>query len=183
MSFRFLIPFYQSYARSGEFTRAKRVRFALLDNLIDYSVAVIAFSVFAIYLVATKTFKLAALFGLVMALANAFGLLLVIFFLGFGLVDVPRRCWYRAHRARQLRRHQFYACDVNEDRAVARYELDNVLLVRLQCSMSLSGFSNAILERLNDPFFLAFLGSGRHQSQTASRRSVTQHATLLARDS
>jgi hypothetical protein len=45
--------------------------------------------------------------GYVMAAANSWGLLLVIIFMGYGLVSVPRNLWYSGNYVRHL--HQLYA--------------------------------------------------------------------------
>ena len=45
----------------------------------------------------------------VMALANVYGLVFVIFFLSYGLVDVPRQLWFRGNRAVLLRYYEFKA--------------------------------------------------------------------------
>jgi hypothetical protein len=44
-----------------------------------------------------------------MALANAYGLIFVVCFMGHGLVDVPKRTWFRANNAINLRYLEFVA--------------------------------------------------------------------------
>ena len=48
-----------------------------------------------------------ALQGFVMALANMFGLSLLVIFLSHGLIEVPRSLWYLADRKRTLRYCEF----------------------------------------------------------------------------
>jgi hypothetical protein len=50
--------------------------------------------------------------GIGIAAANAWGLLLVILFLGYGLVEIPRKIWYKARLslpiAKRARMHMMY---------------------------------------------------------------------------
>lgn len=58
-------------------------------------------------LVVAKEVTLATLPTFVIALSNAFGLMAITLFLGYGLVEVPRFTWRRAEPEVRLRWHLF----------------------------------------------------------------------------
>lgn len=53
--------------------------------------------------------------GFLMALANTYGLVIIIMLLGHGLVQVPRKLWETSFNERQLQRHYFVAPKVGND--------------------------------------------------------------------
>lgn len=54
--------------------------------------------------------------GFLMALANTYGLVIIIMLLGHGLVQVPRKLWETSFNERQLQRHYFVATKVEKRR-------------------------------------------------------------------
>ncbi|OBZ82382.1 LMBR1 domain-containing protein 2 [Choanephora cucurbitarum] len=104
----FTIPMLQAYVNTGEFTIAKRIKSAVHVNLRFYSIYVVVGLIGLIYLVfgsglTTKQ----GIQSYVMAAANSWGLFLVIVFMGYGLVSVPRSLWYYGKYTTHL--HQLYA--------------------------------------------------------------------------
>lgn len=65
----------------------------------------------------------------VMALSNSWGLILVVIFMGYGMVDVPRRLWHKGDNARELRRISFKASVVKDKRQDTEDEVLNVAKV------------------------------------------------------
>ena len=55
-----------------------------------------------------------AIMAFVMGLANAYGLVFVIFFLGHGLVDVPKKLWFNGNRDVLLRYYEFKATSAKD---------------------------------------------------------------------
>ncbi|KAF8923123.1 LMBR1 domain-containing protein 2 [Dissophora ornata] len=62
----------------------------------------------------------------VMALSNSWGLILVVIFIGYGMVDVPRRLWHKGDNARELRRIGFNVSTVKETRYLTESEVSKV---------------------------------------------------------
>ncbi len=59
-----------------------------------------------------------------MAAANAFGLFLLISLMGHGLVNVPRRLWYRGSLHLQIARYQFQVASLQNKRSSAHKKLE-----------------------------------------------------------
>ncbi|XP_067087961.1 G-protein coupled receptor-associated protein LMBRD2B-like [Osmerus mordax] len=94
-----LIPFMQSYARSGAFSRAGRVKTALIENAVYYGTYLLIFISLLVYLAAHPQWHLTwrELQTIGIAAANTWGLFLLVLLLGYGLVEIPR-CYWRASR-------------------------------------------------------------------------------------
>ena len=100
-----VFPFLSDYVDAGEFTVAGRIKRSIINNLIFYGIAL----VIAMFPLAYLWFKgqfegygydssshlacRVSFKGFLMALGNAWGLFLIILFLGYGIVQVPRRFW------------------------------------------------------------------------------------------
>ncbi|KAF9980776.1 hypothetical protein BGZ65_004697 [Modicella reniformis] len=109
-----LIPLLQVYTQSGEFTMMKKLRHAIRYNIIyQLIIGVVAF-LGLIYVWYSE--RSSNLRGYIMALSNSWGLVLVIVFMGYGMVDVPRRLWHKGDNARELRRIAFQASVVKDKR-------------------------------------------------------------------
>jgi hypothetical protein len=65
-----------------------------------------------------------------MAISNAYGLILVILLLSYGLVEVPRSLWYEGDPRRNARVCELQAVGMKEELDVAYRELNAVYLVR-----------------------------------------------------
>lgn len=87
-----MLPVLYSFLESGYFTFRDRLLDALHAQLKTAFVAVAALVVFCMYLLAQR-YTFAGVEGLLMALANTYGLLFVIVLLGNGVIEVPRRLW------------------------------------------------------------------------------------------
>ncbi|RUP47075.1 LMBR1-like membrane protein-domain-containing protein [Jimgerdemannia flammicorona] len=98
-----VIPLMQSYVDAGEFTFGTRFRRAIKENLKFYLVYAVLGIAAGVYLIVTELFKSRDAFvGFVMAMANSWGLLLAILFMGYGLVSIPRQLWNAADTHRHL---------------------------------------------------------------------------------
>ncbi|KAL5965170.1 hypothetical protein TSMEX_007108 [Taenia solium] len=84
----------ESYAGSGEFTIIRKFRSAIIDNAVIYGSYLILFICVLIYLLVKRTVSFDA---------NTWGLFLVVFFLGYGLVEVPRAVLRAASPITRLR--------------------------------------------------------------------------------
>ncbi|KAI7870771.1 LMBR1-like membrane protein-domain-containing protein [Spinellus fusiger] len=104
---RFTIPMLQAYGNMGDFTVAKRIKSALKVNIKFYLMYVVVGFFGLLYLVFGNGYTSREKIQVyVMAMANSWGLFLVIIFMGYGLVALPRRLWFSGNRQQHL--HQLY---------------------------------------------------------------------------
>ncbi|KAF9108448.1 hypothetical protein BGX27_008344 [Mortierella sp. AM989] len=119
-----MIPLLQEYTQSGEFTVMKRfrhaVRYNILYQLVVGSVALVGL-VYVWYYQGPSNLR-----AYVMALSNSWGLVLVVIFMGYGMVDVPRRLWHKGDNARELRRISFKASVFKDKRKDTEDEVHRV---------------------------------------------------------
>ena len=127
-----LIPFTISYVNSGEFGFIRKLRVALKDNLITYAVMVALFGIFSFYIVMTRHFNTQQLVAYMMALANAYGLFLLVAFLGYGLVDIPRFYWHLGNHQLALERCEYLASRLHEELSLAILEYEDTLNVSIK---------------------------------------------------
>ena len=93
--------------------------------------------IFIIYLASVQGLHGAGLSGFLMALANAWGLTLLILCLGFGLVEIPRVFWRMSNNVVNLRYCEFTAIEVDDDLKESKVSLKDVLL-NLTLSLTLT---------------------------------------------
>ncbi|KAJ3024633.1 UNVERIFIED_CONTAM: LMBR1 domain-containing protein 2 [Siphonaria sp. JEL0065] len=99
----FVIPIMGTYVRSGDFRLSTRLYNAVKDNMFYYLLMGIGGAAFLIYMLFAVKFTKEALIAVLMAAANAWGLLLCTCMLGYGLVEVPRFVWNLAIPAQRLK--------------------------------------------------------------------------------
>lgn len=122
------IPVLQSYVDGGEFSALSRLRETLRFRLIYLAVIVGLALVFFIYMaIAHIKIDVFAIKGFLMALSNAYGLLLLILFLGYGLIDIPRTIWHSANIKAKLQELEAHAPRVKEE-----YDASIPLLLEIQ---------------------------------------------------
>ena len=108
-----LCPVMQSAYEAGEFTAVGRLKSALWENVLFYLVIAGLGLCFIIYLASFQHMDSGDLTGFLMALANAWGLTLLILCLGFGLVEIPRVFWRMSSNVVNLRYCEFRAVEVS----------------------------------------------------------------------
>ncbi|KAJ1553439.1 LMBR1 domain-containing protein 2 [Cladochytrium tenue] len=100
----FLWVFWQiAWVRSGDFGSLRKFLNAVKDNLIYYGVVGTIGLAFLAYMIVAVKFEKDDLLALLMAGANAWGLLLCTMMLGFGTVAIPRGLWRSANTAQCLK--------------------------------------------------------------------------------
>ncbi|KAF9990732.1 hypothetical protein BGZ75_000118 [Mortierella antarctica] len=161
-----------AYTQSGEFTVMRKfrsaVRYNLIYQLIIGTIALIGL-VGVIYVQGTSNLR-----AYVMALSNSWGLVLVVIFMGYGMVDVPRRLWHKGDNSRELRRISFKASVVKDKRQDTEDEVHavakelSVVCHRVQLSDPLRPFIDQMVE--NSP---AVRGIQFESSRTASPNSAS----------
>ena len=111
------VPFVMHYEVSGEFDQRLRIRHAAYKVIRTYTIYACLGVAFLIFLWFKGAFESAnfSLRGLLMAMGSAFGLLQIIVFLGYGLVNVPRQMHYMNSFEKQVNMNMCQV-DTCEDR-------------------------------------------------------------------
>ena len=117
----------RGYLDSGEFTRRGRLKDALVDAAYFYVPAMIIGICFLIYMLATTSLKLSTMQGLGKGLVNAIGLFILICFMSYGLVEVPRHLWNLGNTEGLLRYHKFRVAVQSEALQNARRKLEETM--------------------------------------------------------
>ncbi|XP_072243918.1 G-protein coupled receptor-associated protein LMBRD2B-like [Leuresthes tenuis] len=124
-----LLPFMQSYARSGAFSRVGKVKTALIENAIYYGTYLLIFISLLIYVAAHPKWKLTwtELQTIGIAAANTWGLFLLVLLLGYGLVEIPRSYWLSSSHGYLLAKTYFKAAKLATEKAAAEENLADVM--------------------------------------------------------
>ncbi len=103
----------QEFYAAGEFSFLARLRTSLRANLKFYCILLLVGVAMVVYMLATKTVELSNVVPFVLTLSNTWGLLIVVFMLGYGLVEVPRLVWRQSNPEYALRLLEFTAPDLD----------------------------------------------------------------------
>ncbi|XP_076010446.1 G-protein coupled receptor-associated protein LMBRD2B-like [Genypterus blacodes] len=124
-----LLPFMQSYARSGAFSRVGKIKTALIENAIYYGTYLIIFISLIIYVAVHPQwhFTWVELQTIGIAAANTWGLFLLVLLLGYGLVEIPRSYWLSSSSSYLLAKTYFKASKMATEKASAEDNLADVL--------------------------------------------------------
>ncbi|KAJ3213392.1 LMBR1 domain-containing protein 2 [Dinochytrium kinnereticum] len=123
----FTIPVMQAWMRSGEFSSWSRFINAVKENLFWYAIFGAIGVVALLYIIfGLKKNTMGDLMDFLMAAANAWGLLLCTFMLGYGFVDIPRKLWYHANTRWSLRFLELQAPKTREAMVDSEAELYDV---------------------------------------------------------
>ena len=63
--------------------------------------------------------------------SNTWGLFLLVLLLGYGLVEVPRTCWYSSRSSYMLQYMQFKLAKLSVEKSEAEEALEDAMMVRL----------------------------------------------------
>ncbi|KAJ1945259.1 hypothetical protein EC988_005798, partial [Linderina pennispora] len=116
-----------SYVDSGAFTFRDRLRESAWSNLQFYGVSGLIGLAVVGYIAVTRQFFGADLMAFLMAAANFWGLALVILFMGFGLVSIPRKLWHRGDMKRELQKIERRAMAYKDKAYDAELELADIV--------------------------------------------------------
>uniref|UniRef100_A0A8C5BNJ1 LMBR1 domain containing 2a n=1 Tax=Gadus morhua TaxID=8049 RepID=A0A8C5BNJ1_GADMO len=126
-----LIPFMQSYARSGAFSRVGKIKTALIENGIYYGTYLLIFISLLIYVAAHPqwylTWREFQTIGI--TAANTWGLFLLVLLLGYGLVEIPRSYWLASCHGYLLAKTYFKAAKMATEKAEAEENLADAMEV------------------------------------------------------
>lgn len=102
-----LLPIAQEYEGAGEFSIGEKLKRAIINNLIIYGIFVLIGVAGFAYLVFVKKVDLSNLPPLLLAASNAFGMFLLVIFLSYGLVKIPKEMWRCRNYKLTLKSKQF----------------------------------------------------------------------------
>ncbi|XP_060950348.1 G-protein coupled receptor-associated protein LMBRD2B [Limanda limanda] len=124
-----LLPFMQSYARSGGFSITGKIKTALIENAIYYGTYLLIFGSLLIYVAVHPNWHLSwyELQTIGITAANTWGLFLLVLLLGYGLVEIPRSYWNSSRHAHLLIKTYFKASKLMTEKADAEENLEDVM--------------------------------------------------------
>ncbi|KAK8810548.1 hypothetical protein WA158_007123 [Blastocystis sp. Blastoise] len=107
------LPVLMEYWASGRFTKKSRILESAWVNIKCYiPVVIIGILAFVWYCFATQ-FNISLLQGWVMGIANTYGLLFIIVFLGYGLGELPLSLWLKRDRDIELAKKYEFATHID----------------------------------------------------------------------
>eukprot|EP00095_Tigriopus_kingsejongensis_P000213 maker-scaffold55_size446313-snap-gene-0.15 protein:Tk00213 transcript:maker-scaffold55_size446313-snap-gene-0.15-mRNA-1 annotation:"lmbr1 domain-containing protein 2-like protein" len=124
-----ILPLMQSYTLAGEFTPAGKLRSALWDNMLYYASLVLIAIILFVYIALQPGLHLnwQRLKAIAASASNTWGLFVLVFMLGYGLVEVPRTLWKHTQRGYQLNRAYFKVAKLMTERTDSEESLDDAL--------------------------------------------------------
>ncbi|XP_028658296.1 G-protein coupled receptor-associated protein LMBRD2B [Erpetoichthys calabaricus] len=124
-----LLPFMQSYARSGGFSITGKIKTALIENAIYYGTYLLIFGSLLIYVAVNPNWHLDwyQLQTIGITAANTWGLFLLVLLLGYGLVEIPRSYWNASKRGHLLMKTYFKAAKLMTEKADAEESLEDAM--------------------------------------------------------
>uniref|UniRef100_A0A8C6US86 LMBR1 domain containing 2b n=1 Tax=Neogobius melanostomus TaxID=47308 RepID=A0A8C6US86_9GOBI len=120
-----LLPFMQSYARSGGFSITGKIKTALIENAIYYGTYLLIFGSLLIYVAVHPQWYELQTIGI--TAANTWGLFLLVLLLGYGLVEIPRSYWNGSRHGHMLIKTYFKASKLMTEKADAEENLEDVM--------------------------------------------------------
>ena len=120
-----IIPVAQEYERAGDFTPKDRLKRAIKTNLYIYLIFLILGIVFILYLVIKQELTGKKLVAFLIALSNAWGLFIIIFLLGYGLVAVPKNLLKKSDYKNRVHYLEFCAADTKDSLDERKVDLIN----------------------------------------------------------
>ncbi|KAI1881909.1 hypothetical protein AGOR_G00244330 [Albula goreensis] len=124
-----LLPFMQSYARSGGFSITGKIKTALIENAIYYGTYLLIFGSLLIYVAVHPQLHLSwyELQTIGITAANTWGLFLLVLLLGYGLVEIPRSVWNGSRHGHLLIKTYFKAAKLMSEKADAEENLEDIM--------------------------------------------------------
>uniref|UniRef100_A0A8C2GTW4 LMBR1 domain containing 2b n=1 Tax=Cyprinus carpio TaxID=7962 RepID=A0A8C2GTW4_CYPCA len=124
-----LLPFMQSYARSGGFSITGKIKTALIENAIYYGTYLLIFGSLLIYVAVHFQWHLSwyELQTIGITAANTWGLFLLVLLLGYGLVEIPRSYWEVSRQGHLLIKTYFKAAKLMTEKADSEENLEDVM--------------------------------------------------------
>ncbi len=107
-----------------------KLKSALWDNAIYYASYLFIALILIIYIALQPDLNLnwERTKAIAAAASNTWGLFVLVFMLGYGLIEVPRNCWYCTQRGYQLNRAYFKIAKLMGERSDAEESLEDALV-------------------------------------------------------
>eukprot|EP01117_Protostelium_nocturnum_P005255 TRINITY_DN1910_c0_g1_i2.p1 TRINITY_DN1910_c0_g1~~TRINITY_DN1910_c0_g1_i2.p1 ORF type:complete len:622 (+),score=181.15 TRINITY_DN1910_c0_g1_i2:157-2022(+) len=137
------LPIWQSFCEVGQFTFLTKLKAAIRENIIFYGVTLAIGIVLFVFFAATGSINPKNVLSISIGAANAWGLLLMMCFLGYALVEIPKYSWLHSNDAKTLDIHQFHSVSYRDKHLKYR----NALITLFK---QIKEYSNAI--HTNDPY-------------------------------
>mmetsp|Transcript_2981 Transcript_2981/g.2698 ORF Transcript_2981/g.2698 Transcript_2981/m.2698 type:complete len:239 (-) Transcript_2981:737-1453(-) len=165
---------------AGEFSFMPRLRTAIYRHFRILFLEAIAGLICLIYLLVENELTIDSLPIFLIVLSNCWGLFLVIVFLGYGLVAIPKSFWYAGKSSDYLKYLYVKATILDEGIIEVKYKLDDI--IRLVNTASYKIQENSSLQRPLDILLsicpLEMLEHHRTMQTHESRDSTEQLGTL-----
>jgi len=125
-----VLPLMQSFSQAGEFTVWGKLKSSLWDNMIFYTSYLFIAIILLIYIALQPDLHLdwPKLKAIAAAASNTWGLFLLVFMMGYGLVEVPRELWHSSKRGFRLNKAYFKISKLWGERSDAEGSLEDVLV-------------------------------------------------------
>ncbi|RWS01916.1 LMBR1 domain-containing protein 2-like protein [Dinothrombium tinctorium] len=122
-----VLPMMQSYSMAGDFTTLGKLRSAFVENAIYYGSFALIFIVLLIYVIIHTSLDLANLKVICITASNTWGMILLVVLLGYGLVEIPRSCYYTSLFDRTMSYLYFRVAKLSAEKCEAEEKLDDTL--------------------------------------------------------
>ena len=99
----FVNPVMAGFWRSGGFDAKRRLKDGIMENVIFYAQVGVPSFFFLIYAIFGLQIPVSMLLDLAIPAMNAYGLILLVLLLSYGLVEIPRDLWFNSNIERKLR--------------------------------------------------------------------------------
>eukprot|EP00002_Diphylleia_rotans_P035701 TRINITY_DN7815_c0_g1_i1.p1 TRINITY_DN7815_c0_g1~~TRINITY_DN7815_c0_g1_i1.p1 ORF type:complete len:971 (-),score=207.14 TRINITY_DN7815_c0_g1_i1:218-3130(-) len=124
-----VVPFIQGYVESGHFTFWDRCKYSLRVTFLFYFACIVGLIILVSYLLFTQGLSTEGMQGVLAAMTNTSGLLLLFALLGYGLVEYPRSIWFQSSRSNWLMLCYWRVSSFQDEMDEAKAELVNVLRI------------------------------------------------------
>ncbi|ODM93216.1 LMBR1 domain-containing protein 2 [Orchesella cincta] len=133
-----ILPMMQSYVQAGEFTIKGKLRSALLDNAIYYGSYLFICGILLAYIAVKPDLELDwyKLKAIASSASNTWGLFLLVFMLGYGLISVPLTLYTSSSERRSLNVAYFKVAKLSTERSSAEEAIDDVIETLQLCVKS-----------------------------------------------
>lgn len=170
-----VLPVLNEAYHRGETEPLERLRQALRANLRSYALMGLCFVCLVLLLVISGRASLFSVSGVCVALGNTYGLLLIVVFMGHGLVEVPRRLWINSCPHRELDLLYFRATEADTGLHDAIYDLQDVQ-VQLDAFACAPGLEReyAVVRATCDAFDPTALAPGMWEAATGVSTRLQQ---------
>jgi len=146
-----VLPLMQSFTQAGEFTFLGKLKSSLWDNAIYYASYLFIAIILLIYISLVPGLHLdwQRTKAIAAAASNTWGLTLLVFMLGYGLVEVPRTLWNSSKRGYSLNQAYFKISKLWGERSDAEGTLEEVLVSVEGISRKLEGDQGQLSDLLD----------------------------------